>query len=116
MQRTEIHSSLSRDECEVGYDSIEPIGGDRFASRNDTVISANGAQRPVLCGPWNPGLATPGLLHAYDPANLAHEFTTARQPRMGATASERNKFITPVSQWQCIRTQNGRWRSLDFSH
>lgn len=72
-------------------------------------ISANGTQNGIV---WalESSLSSAGVLHAYDPANLAHELYNSNQ----ATASRDsfgngNKFITPmiVNGKVYVGTQNG---------
>ena len=59
-------------------------------------ISANGTQNGIV---WalESNLNNPGVLHAYDPANLAHEFYNSNQAANGRDSfGNGNKFITPV--------------------
>jgi hypothetical protein len=72
-------------------------------------ISANGAQDGIV---WalESGLSNPGVLHAYDPANLAHEFYNSTQAANGRDSfGNGNKFITPmiVNGKVYVGTQNG---------
>ena len=72
-------------------------------------ISANGSQNGIV---WalDSNLNSPGILHAYDPANLAHEFYNSNQAPTGRdTFGNGNKFITPlvVNGKVYIGTQNG---------
>jgi hypothetical protein len=72
-------------------------------------ISANGAQDGIV---WalESGLSNPGVLHAYDPANLAHEFYNSNQAANARdTFGNGNKFITPmiVNGKVYVGTQNG---------
>jgi hypothetical protein len=72
-------------------------------------ISANGTQDGIV---WalESGLANPGVLHAYDPANLAHEFYNSTQAANGRDSfGNGNKFITPVivNGKVYVGTQNG---------
>lgn len=72
-------------------------------------ISANGNQNGIV---WalESGLASPGVLHAYDPANLAHEFYNSNQAANGRDSfGNGNKFITPmiVNGKVYVGTQNG---------
>jgi hypothetical protein len=72
-------------------------------------ISANGTQNGIV---WalESGLANPGVLHAYDPANLAHEFYNSTQAANGRDSfGNGNKFITPVivNGKVYVGTQNG---------
>jgi hypothetical protein len=59
-------------------------------------ISSNGTQNGIV---WalNSDLGDPGVLHAYDPANLAHEFYNSTQAANGRDSfGTGNKFITPL--------------------
>ena len=59
-------------------------------------ISANGTQNGIV---WalESGLGSPGVLHAYDPANLAHELYNSNQAANSRDSfGNGNKFITPV--------------------
>jgi len=59
-------------------------------------ISANGTQNGIV---WalESSLSSPGVLHAYDPANLAHEFYNSTQAINGRDSfGNGNKFITPM--------------------
>jgi hypothetical protein len=72
-------------------------------------ISANGTQDGIV---WalESGLSNPGVLHAYDPANLAHEFYNNTQAANGRDSfGNGNKFITPVivNGKVYVGTQNG---------
>jgi hypothetical protein len=72
-------------------------------------ISANGTQNGIV---WalQSGLSTAGVLHAYDPANLAHEFYNSGQAPNGRDSfGNGNKFITPmiVNGKVYVGTQNG---------
>jgi hypothetical protein len=72
-------------------------------------ISANGTQNGIV---WalESGLTSPGVLHAYDPTNLAHEFYTSNQAANGRDSfGNGNKFITPmiVNGKVYVGTQNG---------
>lgn len=72
-------------------------------------ISANGAKDGIV---WalESGLNDPGVLHAYDPANLAHEFYNSNQAANGRDSfGNGNKFITPmiVNGKVYVGTQNG---------
>jgi hypothetical protein len=72
-------------------------------------ISANGTQNGIV---WalESGLTNPGVLHAYDPANLAHEFYNSNQAANGRDSfGNGNKFITPVivNGKVYVGTQNG---------
>jgi len=72
-------------------------------------ISANVAQDGIV---WalESGLNNPGVLHAYDPANLAHEFYNSTQAANGRDSfGNGNKFITPmiVNGKVYVGTQNG---------
>ncbi len=72
-------------------------------------ISANGTQNGIV---WalESGLNNPGVLHAYDPANLAHEFYNSNQASNGRDSfGNGNKFITPVivNGKVYVGTQNG---------
>ena len=58
-------------------------------------ISANGTQNGIV---WalESGITSPGVLHAYDPANLAHEFYNSNQAANARDSfGNGNKFITP---------------------
>jgi hypothetical protein len=72
-------------------------------------ISANGAQNGIV---WalESSLGSPGVLHAYDPTNLAHEFYNSNQAANGRDSfGNGNKFITPmiVNGKVYVGTQNG---------
>ncbi len=59
-------------------------------------VSANGIQNGIV---WalDSDLSRPGILHAYDPANLAHEFYNSTQAANGRDSfGNGNKFITPL--------------------
>jgi outer membrane protein assembly factor BamB len=59
-------------------------------------ISANGTQSGIV---WalESSLSSAGVLHAYDPANLTHEFYNSNQAANGRDSfGNGNKFITPV--------------------
>jgi hypothetical protein len=73
--------------------SASPTG---FAHPGPTpTVSANGTQNGIV---WaldsNPNSA--GILHAYDPANLAHEFCNSTQAGGRDSFGNGNKFITPL--------------------
>jgi outer membrane protein assembly factor BamB len=72
-------------------------------------ISANGTQNGIV---WalESSLTSPGVLHAYDPANLAHELYNSNQAANGRDSfGNGNKFITPVivNGKVYVGTQNG---------
>ena len=72
-------------------------------------ISANGAQNGIV---WalDSSLSSPGVLHAYDPANLQHELYNSTQAANGRDSfGNGNKFITPmiVNGKVYVGTQNG---------
>ncbi len=72
-------------------------------------ISANGTQNGIV---WalESSLTSAGVLHAYDPANLAHEFYNSNQAANGRDSmGNGNKFITPmiVNGKVYVGTQNG---------
>ncbi len=72
-------------------------------------ISANGTQNGIV---WavESSLSSPGVLHAYDPANLAHEFYNSTQAINGRDSfGNGNKFIAPmiVNGKVYVGTQNG---------
>ena len=56
-------------------------------------ISANGAADGIV---WAVEAATPGVLHAYDAANLANELYNSNQASDGRDQFVENKFITPL--------------------
>jgi hypothetical protein len=59
-------------------------------------ITANGTQNGIV---WalESSLTSPGVLHAYDPANLAHEFYNSNQAANARDSfGNGNKFITPM--------------------
>jgi outer membrane protein assembly factor BamB len=59
-------------------------------------ISANGTQNGIV---WalDSDLGNLGILHAYDPANLAHElYNSAQAPNGRDNFGNGNKFITPM--------------------
>ncbi|HEX5236425.1 MAG TPA: pyrrolo-quinoline quinone [Silvibacterium sp.] len=72
-------------------------------------ISANGTQNGIV---WalESGTGSAGVLHAYDPTNLAHEFYNSNQAANGRDGfGNGNKFITPmiVNGKVYVGTQNG---------
>jgi len=72
-------------------------------------ISANGTQDGIV---WalESNLGSLGVLHAYDPSNLAHEFYNSNQAANGRdNFGNGNKFITPmiVNGKVYVGTQNG---------
>ena len=72
-------------------------------------VSANGTQNGIV---WalESDLGAPGVLHAYDPTNLAHELYNSNQAAGGRDSfGNGNKFITPVivNGRVYIGTQNG---------
>jgi hypothetical protein len=72
-------------------------------------VSANGTQNGIV---WalESSLTSPGILYAYDPANLAHELYNSDQaPNERDTFGNGNKFITPmiVNGKVYIGTQTG---------
>jgi outer membrane protein assembly factor BamB len=72
-------------------------------------ISANGTQNGIV---WalDSALTSTGILHAYDPANLAHELYNSTQAANGRDSfGNGNKFITPmiVNGKVYVGTQNG---------
>ena len=72
-------------------------------------ISANGTQNGIV---WalESSLTSAGVLHAYDPANLAHELYNSNQAANARdTFGNGNKFITPmvVNGKVYVGTQNG---------
>jgi outer membrane protein assembly factor BamB len=56
-------------------------------------ISANGTANGIV---WAVEAATPGVLHAYDAANLANELYNSNQAAGGRDQFVENKFITPM--------------------
>jgi hypothetical protein len=59
-------------------------------------VSANGTQNGIV---WSieSALTKPGVLHAYDPTNLTHEFYNSNQAANSRdTFGNGNKFITPL--------------------
>jgi outer membrane protein assembly factor BamB len=72
-------------------------------------ISANGTQNGIV---WalEAGTNSPAVLHAYDPANLAHEFYNSNQAASSRDSfGNGNKFIAPlvVNGKVYVGTQNG---------
>lgn len=72
-------------------------------------VSANGTQNGIV---WalESSLNSPGVLHAYDPANLTHELYNSNQAASGRDSfGNGNKFIVPlvVNGKVYIGTQNG---------
>jgi hypothetical protein len=57
-------------------------------------ISANGTQNAIVWTVQNNGGS--GVLHAYDAANLGHEFYNSNQAANGRDSFTDNKFITPM--------------------
>jgi hypothetical protein len=82
----------------------------KFQHPNATpTISANGNQNGIV---WalEGNTGAPGVLHAYDPANLAHEFYNSNQAPSGRDSfGNGNKFIAPlvVNGKVYVGTQNG---------
>lgn len=80
-----------------------------FAHPGSTpAVSANGTQNGIV---WavESALTAPGVLHAYDPTNLQHEFYNSNQAANARDAfGNGNKFITPlvVNGKVYIGTQN----------
>ena len=80
-----------------------------FAHPGSTpAVSANGTQNGIV---WavESALTAPGVLHAYDPTNLQHEFYNSNQAANSRDAfGNGNKFITPlvVNGKVYIGTQN----------
>jgi hypothetical protein len=80
-----------------------------FAHPGSTpAVSANGSQNGIV---WavESALTAPGVLHAYDPTNLQHEFYNSNQAANARDAfGNGNKFITPlvVNGKVYIGTQN----------
>jgi PQQ enzyme repeat len=68
-----------------------------FAHPGSTpAVSANGTQNGIV---WavESALTAPGVLHAYDPTNLQHEFYNSNQAASSRDAfGNGNKFITPL--------------------
>ncbi|MGC2331927.1 MAG: hypothetical protein WA581_10770 [Candidatus Acidiferrales bacterium] len=56
-------------------------------------ISADGTENGIV---WAVEAATPGVLHAYDAANLANELYNSNQASGGRDQFVENKFITPM--------------------
>jgi PQQ enzyme repeat len=72
-------------------------------------VSANGTQNGIV---WalESNLNSPGVLHAYDPTNLANEFYNSNQAASGRDSfGNGNKFIVPlvVNGKVYVGTQNG---------
>jgi outer membrane protein assembly factor BamB len=72
-------------------------------------ISANGMQNGIV---WalEDNTNLPGVLHAYDPTNLTHEFYNSNQAPSGRDSfGNGNKFIAPliVNGKVYVGTQNG---------
>ncbi|ADV82728.1 pyrrolo-quinoline quinone repeat-containing protein [Terriglobus saanensis] len=80
-----------------------------FAHPGSTpAVSANGTQNGIVWAVQS-ALTAPGVLHAYDPTNLQHEFYNSNQAASGRDAfGNGNKFITPlvVNGKVYIGTQN----------
>ena len=74
--------------------SVSPT---QFAHPGPTpTVSANGTQNGIV---WalDSNLGSAGVLHAYDPTNLAHEFYNSTQAANGRDSyGNGNKFITPL--------------------
>ena len=74
--------------------SVSPT---KFAHPGPTpTVSANGTQNGIV---WalDSNLGSAGILHAYDPTNLAHEFYNSTQAASGRDSyGNGNKFITPL--------------------
>ena len=56
-------------------------------------ISANGPNNAIV---WTIENAGRGVLHAYDPTNLAHEYYNSDIAPMGRDSFQDNKFVTPT--------------------
>jgi hypothetical protein len=73
------------------------VSATKFAHPGPTpTISSNGTQNGIV---WALDSATtsPAILHAYDPANLAHELYNSTQAANGRDSfGDGNKFITPM--------------------
>jgi outer membrane protein assembly factor BamB len=80
-----------------------------FAHPGSTpAVSANGTQNGIVWAVQS-ALTAPGVLHAYDPTNLQHEFYNSTQaPNSRDAFGNGNKFITPlvVNGKVYIGTQN----------
>jgi len=59
-------------------------------------ISANGTANGILWAVEHPGPTTPGVLHAYDPSNLAVEFYNSDQASTRDTLGVAGKFSIPL--------------------
>jgi hypothetical protein len=90
--------------------SASSVTGIKFPHPGPTpTISANGTQNGIV---WalESSLNSAGVLHAYDPTNLAHEFYNTNQAPSGRDSfGNGNKFIVPlvVNGKVYIGTQNG---------
>ena len=70
-----------------------------FAYRGGALaISANGAANGILWAVEHPGPTTPGVLHAYDPSNLAVELYNSNQASARDTLGVAGKFSAPLSR------------------
>jgi hypothetical protein len=69
-----------------------------FVARGGTMsISANGASNGILWTLQSGGVGVPGILHAYDATNLAHELYNSNQAAGGRDAlDEWDKFSVPT--------------------
>jgi chitodextrinase len=68
-----------------------------FTARGGTMaISANGTSNGILWTLQSNGDSTPGTLHAYDPANLAHEFYNSDQAGIRDQLDPWLKFTLPT--------------------
>jgi hypothetical protein len=98
---------LTKAQMATSPSSVSPT---KFGHPGPTpTISANGTQNGIV---WalDSALTSAGILHAYDPANLAHELYNSTQAANGRDSfGNGNKFITPmiVNGKVYVGTQNG---------
>ena len=68
-----------------------------FVGRGGTMsISANGASNGILWTLQTGGIGVPGILHAYDAADLSHELYNSNQAGSRDALDEWDKFSAPV--------------------
>ena len=69
-------------------------------------ISANGATNGILWALQSNGDSSPGMLHAYDASNLAHEFYNSNQAGSRDQLDPWHKFTIPmVANGECTSSR-----------
>jgi hypothetical protein len=59
-------------------------------------VSVNGTANAILWAVERTSVSTPGVLHAYDPSNLANEYYNSNQAGTRDTLDVASKFSVPV--------------------